>query len=220
MFTGLIEEVGRLETRRLLENGARVRIRSVRLWRELELGDSICVNGACLTVVERRQEVFEADVSEESLKRTTLGQLEQGAAVNLERAITLASRLGGHLVLGHVDGIGRATGIERRGGGSVFEFDYPPELDPYLVEKGSIAVDGISLTISSLREGRFGVAVIPQTLQDTNMTGLKIGDAVNLETDIIGKYVSSLMQKGLINEGAAARKERSLYEKLIEGGFM
>jgi riboflavin synthase len=220
MFTGLIEEVGRVEARRPLDKGARIGIRSERLWKELEIGDSICVNGVCLTVVEMRQEGFEADVSEESLNRTTLGDLGRGARVNLERALTLSSPLGGHLVLGHVDGVGRIEGIERQGEGSMFEFTFPSELDVYLVEKGSIAVDGISLTISSLEAGRFRVAVIPHTLQGTNLAGLKAGEPVNLETDIIGKYVHRFLQKGIAVEGAAELREGPLYEKLVEGGFM
>jgi riboflavin synthase len=220
MFTGLIEEVGTVEARRPQDKGARIRVRSERLWKELEIGDSICVNGVCLTVVETRQDGFEADVSEESLNRTTLGDLGRGAQVNLERALTLSSPLGGHLVLGHVDGVGRIAGIERQGEGSMFEFTYPPQLDIYLVGKGSIAVDGISLTISSLEAGRFKVAVIPYTLQGTNLAGLKAGEAVNLETDIIAKYVRRFLEKGITAEGAAAQNEGPLYEKLVEGGFM
>lgn len=220
MFTGLIEEVGTVEARRPQEKGARIGIRSERLWEELGVGDSICVNGVCLTVVERRQGGFEADVSEESLDRTTLGDMKRGAQVNLERALTPSSLLGGHLVLGHVDGVGRIAGIERRGEGSMFEFTYPPELDVYLVEKGSIAVDGISLTIGSLGEGRFSVTVIPHTLRETNLMGLKIGAEVNLETDIIGKYVHRFLEKGIAAEEATAQSEGPLYEKLVEGGFM
>jgi len=220
MFTGLIQEVGRVEARRPQDKGARIGIQSERLWKELEIGDSICVNGVCLTVVETRQEGFEADMSEESLNRTTLGDLGRGARVNLERALTLSSPLGGHLVLGHVDGVGRIEGIERQGEGSMFEFTYPSELDIYLVEKGSVAVDGISLTISSLQAGRFRVAVIPHTLQGTNLVGLKAGEAVNLETDIIAKYVRRFLEKGITAEGTAAQSEGPLYEKLVEGGFM
>ena len=220
MFTGLIEEVGTVEESRPRDGGARISIRSERLWEELELGDSICVNGVCLTVVERRREGFEADVSEESMNRTTLGHLKRGARVNLERALTLSSPLGGHLVLGHVDGVGRIAGIDRGSEGSIFEFSYPPQLDIYLVDKGSIAVDGISLTISSLDEGRFSVAVIPHTLRETNLMGLQTGDDVNLETDIIGKYVRRFLEKGIAAEGATTQGEGSLHEKLIEGGFM
>jgi len=220
MFTGLIEEVGTIEERLPQGKGARIRIRSERLWEELAIGDSICVNGACLTVVERRQGHFEADVSEESLHRTTLGHINRGTLVNLERALSLSSPLGGHLVLGHVDGVGRIAGIDRKGDGSVFEFTYPPELDIYLVEKGSIAVDGISLTISSLGGGRFGVAVIPHTFRETNLMVRKTGDDVNLETDIIGKYVLRFMQRGIAAEGETAPSEGPLYEKLIKGGFM
>lgn len=216
----MIEEVGRLEARRSLEKGARIRVRSGSLWRDLEIGDSICVNGVCLTVVEKLREGFEADVSEESLNRTTLGDLRLGSRVNLERALTLASRLGGHLVLGHVDGIGRIAGIERKGDGVIFEFSCPAELEHYLVEKGSIAVDGISLTISSLVESGFSVAVIPHTLRETNISGLRVGEAVNLETDIIGKYVLRFLEKERAMKGTAARSGESLYEKLVEGGFI
>ena len=220
MFTGLIEEVGRVETSRPQDKGALISIRSERLWENLEIGDSVCVNGVCLTVVERRRRGFEADVSEESLSRSTLGHLKMGTQVNLERALTLSSPLGGHLVLGHVDGVGRVTAIENKGEGSVFFFNYPPELGIYMVDKGSIAVDGISLTISSLEEGRFSVAVIPHTLRETNLMGLKTGDGVNLETDIIGKYVYRFFEKGITAEGSTPQSEGTLHKKLIEGGFM
>ena len=220
MFTGLIEEVGIVEASRPQDRGARIVVRSERLWEGLEIGDSVSVNGVCLTVVEKRRGGFEADMSAESLERTTLGHLKRGAKVNLERALTLSSPLGGHLVLGHVDGVGRITGMDTEGEGSVFGFAYPPELDIYLVDKGSIAVDGISLTISSLDAGRFSVAVIPHTLRETNLLGLKVGDDVNLETDIIGKYVRRFLEKGITVEGATAQSDGSLHEKLIEGGFM
>jgi riboflavin synthase len=220
MFTGLIEEVGKVEASRPQDKGALISIQSESLWEKLEIGDSICVNGVCLTVVERRRGGFEADVSEESLSRTTLGHLKRGAKVNLERALTLASPLGGHLVLGHVDGVGRVSAIESIGEGSRYVFEYPTELGIYLVGKGSIAVDGISLTISYLGEGDFSVAVIPHTLRETNLIGLKIGDGVNLETDIIGKYVYRFLEKGIAVEGGSAQSVGTLHEKLIEGGFM
>ncbi|MDY6794222.1 MAG: riboflavin synthase [Actinomycetota bacterium] len=220
MFTGIIEEVGRVEALRAEADGARIEVSCRLVVEGLRTGESICVNGVCLTAVEAERGGFTADISRESLDRSTLGRKRRGSPVNLERALSLGTRLGGHIVQGHVDGVGRTTRIEEAGNARVYVFSSPQELDVYLVEKGSIAVDGISLTISALEEGEFSVAVIPHTLEGTNLKSLRQGDEVNLETDIIAKYVMRFMSRGLPWPGNTGGDTGSLYEKLIEGGFV
>jgi riboflavin synthase len=218
MFTGLIEEVGTVRDLRRAGGGARITVASAKIWKDLSIGESISVNGVCLTAVEIGRESFVADVSAESLERSTLGMLGRGSAVNLERPLSLDSRLGGHIVQGHVDGTGTVRSIEKSGEGALVAFGYPAELGRYLVEKGSIAVDGISLTIASLRDDEFTSAVIPHTFMETDLRTLKPGDRVNLEVDIIAKYVQRFLD---IRESGPQRggNDDSLYKKLLEGGF-
>jgi riboflavin synthase len=220
MFTGIIEEVGEVKELKALAKGARIVVLCDRILEELEIGESVAVNGVCLTAVEHKKGSFAADISEESLERSTLGRLHRGTAVNLERALSLRSRLGGHIVQGHVDGVGRVKEVSAAGEGRVYSFSVPGQLEDYLVEKGSIAVDGISLTISSLSEGWFSVAAIPHTVEMSNLKGVKVGDAVNLEVDIIAKYVRRYMERGLPVMQVGEGRGGSLEEKLIEGGFL
>jgi riboflavin synthase len=159
-------------------------------------GDSIAVNGVCLTALEVRRDSFAADGSRETLQRSTLGTLRAGAVVNLERAVTPSTRLGGHIVQGHVDGRGRFLSAEEHGGSWTVRIGYPPELARYLVFKGSVAVEGISLTVAALAADHFEVAVIPKTWVVTNFSHLRPGDAVNLEADIIAKYVERILSVG------------------------
>jgi riboflavin synthase len=219
MFTGIIEEVGSVKEVKPVGKEARIVLSSSHIWRELTIGESVCVNGVCLTVVVKGEGTFTADISEESIERSTLGGIKTGAVVNLERALTLASRLGGHLVQGHVDGVGRLNGIKNSGEGRIYTFSCPDELHIYLVEKGSIAVDGISLTISTLRGGEFNIAAIPHTVMQTSLRSLKVGDPVNLEVDIIAKYVRSYLDRGSSTKEGAVEGDESLYRKLVEGGF-
>ncbi|HKG77797.1 MAG TPA: riboflavin synthase, partial [Pyrinomonadaceae bacterium] len=156
-------------------------------------GDSISVNGVCLTALDIQQDSFAADVSRETLLRSTLGSLKPGAPVNLERAVTPATRLGGHIVQGHVDARGRFAGVEDHGESWTIRIGYPEEIARYLVFKGSVAVEGISLTIAGLTEEYFEVAIIPKTWEVTNLSHLEPGDGVNLEVDVIGKYVERLL---------------------------
>jgi riboflavin synthase len=220
MFTGIIEEVGKVKELRPAAKEARITVSCERVWKGLEIGESVAVNGVCLTAVEVGEGFFTADISAESLERSTLGGFSRGEAVNLERALSLGSRLGGHMVQGHVDGKGRVKATERSGEGRVYRFSVTPEVEGYLVEKGSIAVDGISLTISSLEEGGFSVAAIPHTVAATNLEYLKTGDAVNLEVDIIAKYVRRYLERGLPGMEAGGSGEDSFYDKLAEGGFL
>jgi riboflavin synthase len=159
----------------------------------MELGASIAVNGACLTVTKKSQKTFSVDVSPETLKRTSLAVLGTGSAVNLERPLRLQDRLGGHMVSGHVDGVAVVEAIEIQAEFICFTFAIPTRLSAFLVSKGSVAVDGISLTVNECRRGRFSVAIIPFTLQHTNLRDRRLGDKVNIETDLIGKYVRKFL---------------------------
>lgn len=192
MFTGLIEEMGSLESCRVQGSSAVLRINGPLVTSDAQVGSSIAVNGVCLTVTELDQGVFQADVMAETLRRTTLGKLTAGAPVNLERALKASDRLGGHIVQGHVDGI--APLLERSAGvdWDDFTFGLPAALARYAASKGSIAIDGVSLTVTHVSEQAFGVSLIPVTLQHTTLGALQPGDLVNLEMDVIAKYVERL----------------------------
>ncbi|MGH7831725.1 MAG: riboflavin synthase [Candidatus Binatia bacterium] len=189
MFTGLIEDVGKVHSRQIRKGSGRL-ILSTRLpLREVAIGSSVAVNGACLTVVEKRQGRFAVDVSPETLRRTNLKDTAPGSLVNLERPLRLNDRLGGHFVTGHVDGTGVIEEIERQKQFTFIVCRIPASLSPLLVPKGSIALDGISLTINDSEKRCFSVAIIPFTLDHTNLQQRRVGDKVNIEADIIGKYV-------------------------------
>jgi riboflavin synthase len=193
MFTGIIEELG--SVRSIEERGENARlVISARVVTEgTNHGDSISVNGVCLTALDIEPDSFAADVSRETLQRSTLGTLKPGAPVNLERAVTPATRLGGHIVQGHVDARGQFLGVEDHGESWTVRIAYPKEIERYLVFKGSVAVEGISLTIAGLTDEHFEIAIIPKTWEVTNLSHLQPGDAVNLEVDVIGKYVEKLL---------------------------
>ena len=188
MFTGLVEMVGDIVERKPTTSGARLRIGSP-MAAELAAGDSLAVNGVCLTVILAEASEIHADVGPETLRVTTLGSLARGALVNLERPLRADSRFGGHFVQGHVDAVGHVEELRRDADCHWLTVAFPPALAPYLVPKGSIAIDGISLTIAGLGSGRFDVMVLPFTMEHTNMQALKVRDRVNLECDMIGKYV-------------------------------
>ncbi|HEY1267722.1 MAG TPA: riboflavin synthase [Candidatus Binatia bacterium] len=195
MFTGIIEDVGEV-VRWERRGGAGVLVvRTGLSVKQMELGASIAVNGACLTVTEKSRGAFKVDVSPETLKRTTFGGLKKDAAVNLERPMTLSDRLGGHLVTGHIDGVAAAEKIEPKGDYTFYTFRVSPPLSRLLVPKGSVAVDGISLTVNACGRGRFSIAAIPFTLKHTNLRHLRVGARVNIETDLIGKYVQRLLRQ-------------------------
>ena len=193
MFTGIIEELGRVRAVEQRGEDARIVIDARTVTEGSRDGDSISVNGVCLTALEVKPGSFVADVSKETLFRSTLGNLKPGAAVNLERAVTPATRLGGHIVQGHVDARGQFLGSEDHGESWTFRFAYPKEVGRYLVFKGSVTVEGISLTIASLTDEFFEIAVIPKTFEVTNFSQLNPGDAVNLEVDVIAKYVERIL---------------------------
>lgn len=195
MFTGLIEDVGTVSALRVHGNAAVLTVTTRLSLRRMALGASIAVNGACLTVVKKSRNTFTVDVSPETLRRTNLAGLANGSLVNLEQPMRLQERLGGHLVTGHVDGVGTITAIAPQGDFTMFRFRAPASLGALLVPKGSIAVDGISLTVNDCRGARFSAAIIPFTLQHTNLRARRVGDKVNLETDLIGKYVQNFVRQ-------------------------
>ena len=195
MFTGLIEDVGTIGGLRLQQKSAVLTVKTKLPVRSMARGASVAVNGACLTVVKKGLRSFTVDVSPETLQRTSLETLTVGSMVNLERPMRLADRLGGHLVTGHVDGVGAVASIEKQGEFTIITFEVPAPLAALLVPKGSVAVDGISLTVNICRKQRFSVAIIPFTLRHTNLRARKVGDKVNIETDLIGKYVQSFMRQ-------------------------
>jgi riboflavin synthase len=191
VFTGIIEEVGVIRRR----VGGDLAVMASRVIEDVKLGDSIAIDGACMTVVHFTDEEFVVQVSPESYARTTLGDLKVGDAVNLERAMALGDRFGGHIVQGHVDGVGRVDRVQHQGEFSVWTFNAPEEVAPYLVPKGSVTINGISLTVVDPRKDTFDVAVIPKTLDETTLRSKRPGDRVNMEADVFGKHVFHYMRQ-------------------------
>ena len=196
MFTGIIEELGRVRSVEQRGENAYIVVEAHVVTEGTNHGDSIAVNGVCLTALDLHNDSFAADVSRETLLRSTLGNLKPGTSVNLERSVTPATRLGGHIVQGHVDARGEFVSVEDHGESWTVRIAFPPEIARYLVFKGSVAVEGISLTIANLADDYFEVAIIPKTWEVTNLSRLKPGDSVNLEVDVIGKYVERLLAFG------------------------
>jgi len=194
MFTGIIEELGHVRSVEQRGDNARILIEARFVTEDIREGDSIAVNGVCLTALDVNESSFAADVSRETLDRSTLGRLSPGVPVNLERSVTPATRLGGHLVQGHVDARGKFLSATDHSGSWTVRIAYPPEIARYLVFKGSVAVEGISLTIAELADDYFEIAIIPKTWGVTNFSHLRPGDAVNLEADVIAKYVERLLR--------------------------
>jgi riboflavin synthase len=194
VFTGIIEELGRVRSVEPRGENAYITIEAHTVTEDTKHGDSISVNGVCLTALDICGDSFAADVSRETLDRSTLGHLQPGTAVNLERAVTPITRLGGHIVQGHVDARGKFLSVADHEGSWTVRIEYPKEIARYLVFKGSVAVEGISLTIAALTDDYFEVAIIPKTWEVTNFSQLKPGDAVNLEADMIAKYVERILR--------------------------
>jgi len=196
MFTGIIEELGKISAWDKHAGGAKMKISAQTATKDSNEGDSIAVNGVCLTAIEITSNSFAAAVSGETLNRSTLGNLKVGSKVNLERAVTPSTRLGGHIVQGHVDARGKFLAAKQDGDFWTVRIGFPKEIAQYLVYKGSISVEGISLTIANLAEDYFEIAIIPKTWELTNLSAIKNGDAVNPEADVIAKYVERIMRYG------------------------
>jgi len=213
MFTGIIEELGEIASLEKHAEGAKIKISAKIVTKDTNEGDSISVNGVCLTALDIKPDSFMADVSQETLDKSTLERLKTGTKVNLERAVTPSTRLGGHIVQGHVDSRGKFVSAVQNGDFWTVRISFPKEIGQYLVYKGSISVEGISLTIAELGSDYFEIAVIPKTWELTNLSTLRPGDEVNLEADVIAKYVERILLYG-------KRKDENItLEKLRELGF-
>lgn len=213
MFTGLIEDTGRVASFLRRGEAGVLTVETALPTEDIAIGDSVAVNGTCLTVTARNGRTLTFDASPESISRTTIGKLCSGSRVNLERALKLGDRLGGHIVSGHVDCAGQLIRSEKRSGNHQLQFDLPPEHARYLVEKGSVTIDGISLTVNAVSQAGFSVNIIPHTFDNTTLGYLRIGDRVNIETDIIGKYVERLTSPWKSDAGLSMKT-------LAENGFI
>lgn len=214
MFTGIVEEVGVVAAVEPVSVGARLRIHCRKVLEDTGEGASISVNGVCLTAVDLRADSFAADVSPETLSRSNLGELAEGAEVNLERALAAGGRLGGHIMQGHIDGTGELVAFDELGDGNWWlRVAIPSELQRYVVFKGSIGVDGISLTVAEVDENMVGVAVIPHTVRNTNLRRRRTGDKLNIECDILAKYVEKLLS------AFRAEPEKLTLERMRELGY-
>lgn len=214
MFTGIIEEIGAVNSIQKTASAAKLNIKCKKILQDVHLGDSIAVNGVCLTVTDFDGAGFSADVMHETLNRSSLAQVRAGARVNLERAMAANGRFGGHIVAGHVDGTGVIERTRRDGNALWYDFSAAPEVLRYVVEKGSIAVDGVSLTVARVDARGFSISAIPHTLSNTALQYKRAGERVNLETDIIGKYVEKLMRPA-----GAERMGGITPELLLQNGF-
>lgn len=213
MFTGLIETVGRVTACEKRGVAAVLTVATTLPVTEIAIGDSVAVDGACLTVTAKRETMLTFDVSPETLGGTTIESVRSGKNVNLERALRLGDRMGGHIVTGHIDCIGKLVRTSEASGNRVLEFSIPPEHVRYLVRKGSVAIDGISLTVNEVSHDGFSVNIIPLTISSTTLAQLKVGDRVNIETDIIGKYVERLASPWKPDGGLSMKT-------LMENGFI
>lgn len=217
MFSGIIQSLGSVEKIIRADEKAEMVIRTESDFTNFEMGESIAVNGVCLTVRDFGEYYFVVDLSTETLNRTGFKEIKERSKVNLERSLTPAQKISGHFVSGHVDQMGKVLEVEHKSGEILFRFEHPPELGPYIIEKGSIAIDGISLTVFSCQDNRFSVSVIPFTHTHTNMNTRKIGDLVNIECDMIGKYVYKACETLLGSSGTGQKVSLDL---LRQKGFI
>ena len=217
MFTGIIEELGVIQEIKKSSKSSKLLIKANKVLENTNVGDSICTNGVCLTVTNLKANSFEADVMAETLRRSNLGNLNVGSKVNLERALTLQSRLGGHIVSGHIDGTGTIISLIKEDNATWVTIKTTNDILRYIVLKGSITIDGISLTVAYVDENVFKVSIIPHTAQETTLLNKSIGETVNLECDVISKYVEKLMRLATKEEN---KKNTSLTEDFLrENGF-
>lgn len=216
MFTGLIEEIGSVESVAKSAKSARITIRAKKVLEGMKLGDSICTNGVCLTVTAFDSARFIIDVMAETMRRSNLKNFSAGEKVNLERALSIGDRLGGHIVSGHIDGIGTIVNFEQEDNAVWITIAAPPQILKYIIEKGSIAIDGVSLTVAYIDSSIFKVSIIPHTKDETTLLQKKVGYEVNLECDMIGKYIEKLM---IIGKQEPVKKDIDL-KFLSENGFV
>lgn len=215
MFTGIIEEVGEVLQLHKGKDSAQLTIKAHKVLEDVAIGDSIAVNGVCLTVTSFQAQSFTADVMHETLDRSTLAHLKKGSRVNLERAMLAGGRFGGHIVAGHVDGIGTIVDIQKDDVAVWYTIQAKEEIMRYIIEKGSIAIDGISLTVARVDENSFAISAIPHTIQHTTLWERKKGDSVNLENDMVGKYIEKLIKPTQMSES----KSKITREFLMQYGF-
>lgn len=217
MFTGIIEEVGVIDSIKKGTRSSKLWISGEKIFEDLKLGDSVAVNGVCLTVSHFKGKIFEADVMSETLSRSSLGNLKVGSSVNLERAMAANGRFGGHIVSGHIDGVGSIFKMQRDDNAVWIGIKTDMKLSKYIIEKGSIAIDGISLTVARESEGEFWVSIIPHTGAETTLLKKQVGDIVNLENDVIGKYVERFVnykaKEGIVKTSTITR------DFLVKSGF-
>ena len=219
MFTGIVEEVGRVSSIKNSTNSAILTIEAEKVLEESKIGDSISVNGVCLTVTDISSKSFSADIMHESLKRSSLGELKKGSRVNLERALKLRTRLGGHIVSGHIDGVGKIKSIKKDDNAVWYCIEANEKILKYIIEKGSVAIDGISLTVAEENDKDFSVSVIPHTRAASNLSEKKIGSRVNIENDCIAKYVEKLLHLDGDISKEKSKESNIDMEFLIENGF-
>ncbi len=218
MFTGIVEEIGQIKGVQRNVKSVRLTIAAGKVLEDVKLGDSIAVNGVCLTVTEFSSASFVADVMPETMKRSNLGSLGPGARVNLERALRLSDRLGGHIVSGHIDGMGQIIGKKQDDNAIWISIEAPPAILRYIIEKGSVAIDGISLTVAYVDDHSFKVSIIPHTQDETTLVGLKVGTKVNLENDLTAKYIEKFL---FFNKEEKKNEKSSLTMNLLEeNGFL
>lgn len=223
MFTGIIEEIGEIAGVKRGQVSSRLAIRGKKIFSDLKLGDSVAVNGVCLTATSISGDIFEADIMAETLRRTNLGGFSNGTRVNLERAMAAGGRFGGHIVSGHIDGTGRVSSLVREENAVWVRIDAEDKILRYIIEKGSIAIDGISLTVAETGPGYFKVSIIPHTGEETTLLRRRPGDIVNLENDVVGKYVERLLNFSAGNGEAFGQKAKAGgidLNLLSENGFL
>lgn len=215
MFTGIVEEIGKVQNIRKNIKSSVIVIEGNKIFEDIHVGDSIAVNGVCLTVTTFNHNIFEADIMNETLNRSSLGRLKNGSYVNLERAMSANGRFGGHIVSGHIDGTGKIVKIEKDDNAIWYTISVEEKLMKYIVEKGSVAIDGISLTVAKVCTKDFSVSIIPHTVKETILSHKSVGDIVNIENDVIGKYVEKFINFPQKNED----KKNITMDFLINNGF-
>ena len=215
MFTGIVEEIGKVQNIRKNIKSSVIVIEGNKIFEDIHVGDSIAVNGVCLTVTTFNNNIFEADIMNETLNRSSLGRLKNGSYVNLERAMSANGRFGGHIVSGHIDGTGKIVKIEKDDNAIWYTISVEEKLMKYIVEKGSVAIDGISLTVAKVHAKDFSVSIIPHTVKETILSHKSVGDIVNIENDVIGKYVEKFINFPQKNED----KKNITMDFLINNGF-